>query len=245
MRFFAFPAEIRLMIYSELLVQHGPINFPWFSRLCPDTVDLCPALLRASRQVYHEAISILYSKNCFHFSCLKPASVGCNPTLAVFIRRIGAQASLIRRIRVGCPTALLAEDHRNDSEPEKVYFDDLHILQDACPNISKLELALPLDVDDPVSRDTSFFDELEDIVDRRLEAFRSLKSVKVDFRLLFNAEESDDDTEQPEDVQQVQANDGRREIRVTYWLTSCAAEDGLSVPQGPFRLGEASFCISC
>jgi len=71
MNLFAFPVEMRLKIYSELLVHRRPINFsvPFggdlSSRLCPERVDLCPTLLRAGKQVYGEAISLLYSNNCF------------------------------------------------------------------------------------------------------------------------------------------------------------------------------------
>lgn len=68
MDFFAFPVEIRLKIYSELLAHREIIKFPakfrdaLSARLCTEGINLCPALLRASKQVFSEAISLLYGK---------------------------------------------------------------------------------------------------------------------------------------------------------------------------------------
>jgi 2EXR family protein len=68
------PAEIRLQIYEELLVLSEPIIFrmSWFPPSPPlfhkSAYGLCPALLRASKSVYREAIPLLYSRNRFDFS---------------------------------------------------------------------------------------------------------------------------------------------------------------------------------
>jgi hypothetical protein len=67
MNFFGFHTEIRLKIYSELLVHsesivfvadYGPPSPPlfWSKR-----DSLCPALLRVNKKVYSEASSLLYS----------------------------------------------------------------------------------------------------------------------------------------------------------------------------------------
>ncbi len=186
MDFFAFPVEIRLKIYSELLVCRGINKFPaqpWdalSARLCPEGINLCPALLCASKQVFSEAISFLYEENCFQISALDAVSTQCNRPITAFVQQIGAQASLIRHVCVGFPTAPLAEDSRHDYGNERL--DDLDLLRDACPNIATLELLLPLERAEYILR-SSTFTELLDLIQARLEAFRSLQGVKVDIEV--------------------------------------------------------------
>ncbi|KAH8744448.1 hypothetical protein F5883DRAFT_439922 [Diaporthe sp. PMI_573] len=206
MDLFAFPIEIRLKIYSELLVHCGPIYFPatfgggLSSWLCPEGIDLCPALLRASKQVYGEAVSLLYSDNCFRFS-LDAASTQCHTTIAVFVRQIGAQASLLRHVCIGFPTAPLVEDYGHGSELQEVRLNNLDLLRYACPGITTLELSLRADF---VLRNSPVFTESLDLIDTRLESFQSLREVRVDVKLLDwdSDEESDDGTEDPEGGEQ-------------------------------------------
>jgi len=92
MDLFAFPIEIRLKIHSELLVHHGPINFPatfgsdLSFRLCPEGIDLCPTLLCTSQQAYGEATLLLYSDNYFHFSTTWRRHDAIRPSLPSFGR---------------------------------------------------------------------------------------------------------------------------------------------------------------
>jgi hypothetical protein len=207
MDIFAFPPEIRLRIYSELLVHRGPINFLarfWgdlSSRLCPEGIDLCPTLLYVNKQVYREAISLLYSDNCFRFSDLDAASTQYYTTIAAFVQQIGVQAGRLRHVCIPFPPTPLEEDY---SGLQKERFADLDLLRDACPGITTLELSLPSDRADIVLRDSSVFTELLGLIHTRLEAFQSLREVRVDVKLLGwdLDEKSDDGAEDPENDEQ-------------------------------------------
>lgn len=71
--FLSLPTEIRLKIYSELLVLSKAIIFTGhYSYLLPFMFQpkgygLYPVLLRLNKQIYREASPILYSNNCFRF----------------------------------------------------------------------------------------------------------------------------------------------------------------------------------
>jgi hypothetical protein len=71
--FFEIAIEIRLKIYSEILVHSEPIDFVANHRSSPPSLllskreGLCPALLRANKKVHGEASSLLYSVNRFRF----------------------------------------------------------------------------------------------------------------------------------------------------------------------------------
>ncbi|KAK1749422.1 hypothetical protein QBC47DRAFT_395865 [Echria macrotheca] len=192
--------EIRLAIYEKLLIQHdGPISFrlhyPDFrSELTKTTSGLCPALLRVSKQVYAEAISILYSKNRFRFpeSPLVDNRTGPHP-IAVFLDEIGPHnASLLRHV---CVT-LLGEGWL----AKELQFRELDVLRvhtDVCIAITTLELTLTVELFDlpetpgsPVSRVSL------DTVSKRLKEFPSLQRVRIDLRLLGWDMGSDADDEE-------------------------------------------------
>lgn len=86
MNFLQLPQELRLLTYSELLVQPDPIIFiEYFTISDPDIIfeeyeapdfplplrssgdGLCPALLQVNKQIYNEAIPVLYSENTLQF----------------------------------------------------------------------------------------------------------------------------------------------------------------------------------
>ena len=48
------------------------------------------------------------------------ASTRCHTTIAAFVRQIGAQASLLRHVYIGFPTAPLAKDSRHDSGTDTI-----------------------------------------------------------------------------------------------------------------------------
>ncbi|KAK3066347.1 hypothetical protein LTR53_017345, partial [Teratosphaeriaceae sp. CCFEE 6253] len=68
-RFLALPAELRNTIYRFALVPPGEINVEGPARMQP-------ALLRASRQLRQEALSIYYSDNRFSFTVQNMCGVG-------------------------------------------------------------------------------------------------------------------------------------------------------------------------
>jgi hypothetical protein len=81
-RFLELGVEIRLMIYAELLYRPDPIEFVYDSRgdyadasLCYEKTfrvrhtrlvkTLCPAVIGTCKQVYNEAMPMLYESNTF------------------------------------------------------------------------------------------------------------------------------------------------------------------------------------
>jgi hypothetical protein len=104
--FFGFPTEIRLKIYSELLVHSEPIVFvadygPSSPPLFRSKRDgLCPALLCVNKRAHSEASPLLYSNNRFRFPDIFTSSPSATDSahIAPFLSQIGSQASLIRHI---------------------------------------------------------------------------------------------------------------------------------------------------
>ncbi|KAN0068465.1 hypothetical protein V8E54_013189 [Elaphomyces granulatus] len=137
MNFFDFPAEIRLQIYEELLVLSEPVLFmtSWnklnkrpFLQL-QKRYGLCPALLRASKSVYHEASPLLYSRNRFDFTDL--ASRGRLSALTSFFNQTGDKnASFIRHL---CIDFLGYPDLKEDS------IRTLELIREKCTNITIFE----------------------------------------------------------------------------------------------------------
>src|SRR3954470_6747495 len=170
MDLFAFPAEIRLLIYSELLLHHGTISFPATSLRYPHWIDLCLDLLHVNKQVYGEAISILYSGNYFRFSP-DVASTQCHTALAAFVLQIGARSRLIRHVCV--------EDCGHDPGFQAC-IGNLDLLRDACPGMTTLEISLRAD---PILHNSPVFAKSLDLIDSRLGAFQALQKFKVDVEL--------------------------------------------------------------
>jgi hypothetical protein len=113
MDFFSLPANVRLQIYSELLVCSKRIVFvadfgPSSPRLFRSSKDgLCPALLCVSKRVQSEARQLLYSHNRFQF----PDVFLKSTHIAPFLGQIGSQASLLRHICMSF-LVLLDDFHR-------------------------------------------------------------------------------------------------------------------------------------
>lgn len=180
MDLFAFPVEVRLKIYSQLLVHSKLIHlkkreYPLPARLwLGERIDLCPALLRTSKQVYDEAVSLLYSDNCFHFPEEDKATTGyaTGTTLAFFLGQIGLLARLLRHVCVTLPnrSTLLGTQLHED------HVKDLDLIRDACVGITTLELSLPFTSGFPVSMASL------DLIDTRLKALRPLQNVIVNVR---------------------------------------------------------------
>jgi len=68
-----FPPEIRLKIYGLLLINDdlADISIVWDNKDgATAKYDLCPAILRTCRQIYTEAVEVLYSQNTFAIDCI-------------------------------------------------------------------------------------------------------------------------------------------------------------------------------
>ncbi|RKK77230.1 hypothetical protein BFJ68_g16715 [Fusarium oxysporum] len=228
MDLFAFPAEVRLKIYSQLLVHPALINlekreYPSPARLrLEESIDLCPALLRICKQVYDEAVPLLYSDNCFHFPEEDEAKTGyaTGTTLALFLGQIGLLAKLVHHVCITLPNRSTLLDTQLDED----YLKDLDLIRDACVNITTLELSLPFTSGFPVST-TSL-----DLIDMRLKALPLLQDVIVNVRWYGkeSVEASDDESEDLGGVDDWNHPDG-------CLTANCASADGRSKsPKSPW-----------
>jgi len=183
---FAFPVEVRLEIYSHLLVHPRPINLENWGYPLPGwrwrvgaTPDLCPAFLRTSKQVYNEAVAVLYSHNCFRSLEILEAKPGypTSTNLTFFLRQIGHLAILLRQVRIEFLNrsaflgTQLYEDHVHED-----YVRVLDLVRGGCVGITTLELSLPFTSGFPVSAASL------DLIDTRLKALPALQRVIVDVR---------------------------------------------------------------
>ncbi|KAH6700683.1 hypothetical protein BKA61DRAFT_207699 [Leptodontidium sp. MPI-SDFR-AT-0119] len=93
MNFFGLPKEIRLQLYSELLVLPEPIVFvaaygpPSPPLFRSNRNGLCPALLQVNKQAHSEASSLLYS-NTDIFTSRSSATDSAH--IAPFLCQIGS-----------------------------------------------------------------------------------------------------------------------------------------------------------
>ncbi|KAI0182705.1 hypothetical protein EV127DRAFT_322320, partial [Xylaria flabelliformis] len=201
MNFFHLPKEIRLQIYSELLVLPEPIVFlvnygppsPSLSRSNRD--GLCPALLRVNKQVHSEASSLLYSNNRFRFPDVftSVSSTTKSAHMAPFLRQIGSQASLIRYICITIPAFPTFYDSQQDRAMfHQAQIKNLELLRDTCTSITTLELSAPSDCADYVFDDSPIAAETLGLLDTRLKAIPSLRKVVVNFQIYSDEDLSDD-----------------------------------------------------
>jgi hypothetical protein len=157
------PRELRLQIFSELLVipevilLGNDIMYPTFE-IGPKKL-LWPAVLRVNKMVYSEARALLYSDNRFQFLDVylsyfsMPAATSYHthgPDLAPFLKRIGSQASQILHICI--PFPLLGD---NDSK-DAVHVQILTLIRDACTSLRTLELMKWPDQDETILHGTPF-----------------------------------------------------------------------------------------
>ncbi|SPJ78060.1 uncharacterized protein FTOL_06449 [Fusarium torulosum] len=199
MNLFTFPVEIRLKIYSQLLVHPALIKLEKREYFSParlrlrleESIDLFPALLRISKQVHDEAVPLLYSDNCFHFPEEDEVTTGyaTGTTLALFLGQIGLLARLIRHVCITIPNRSTLWDTQLDEDHLK----DLDLVRDACANITTLEFSLPFTSGFPVST-TSL-----NLIDMRLKALPLLQDVIVNVRWYSgdSMEASDDESGDP------------------------------------------------
>ena len=150
----------------------------------PEEASLCPALFRVSKQVYAEAVPLLYGDNHFRFAELDSSSTLCHTPLVVFVWQIGpANARQLRHVSIDFPTVLLARGV-HASALQDMCLENIDLLWDACPNLTTLDLSLPLERTHVVLGDTAVFTKFLDVVQTRLGAFASLQEVRCNVTLL-------------------------------------------------------------
>ncbi|KAK0639464.1 hypothetical protein B0T16DRAFT_244710 [Cercophora newfieldiana] len=196
MDLFGLPVEIRLVIYSELLVCPAPLilttsNYPSPEHLWVEgTIDLYPAILRTNKQIYNEAVSLLYSDNCFQFPKEDKETIGfaTGTTLTLFLAKIGPRASLLRHV---CVSISNYSTSLGSAQLHEGQVKDLDLLRDACIGVTTLKLSLSFTSGFPVSTATL------DMIDTRLKAIPSLQSVivNVEWHVGDSVGASDDEEE--------------------------------------------------
>ncbi|KAF2182920.1 hypothetical protein K469DRAFT_690374 [Zopfia rhizophila CBS 207.26] len=206
MGFFDIAAEIRLKIYSELLVLSGPIDFvadygpsspPLFRS---QRNGLYPAVLRISRMVYGEAIPLLYSNNRFRF----PKVFGSTPSapthahVAPFLTQIGFQARLIHHICIPFPTFDYPMLHT--ARLHEVHIENLELIRKTCTNIKTLELLIPLEHCNYALSHLATAAEALNVLDKRFKAIHSLKEIIINFEEYPECDPSDDLTKKMHDI---------------------------------------------
>ncbi|RDW72894.1 hypothetical protein BP6252_06801 [Coleophoma cylindrospora] len=193
------PIEIRLRIFSELLVlsepiefvaKYGPLSPPLFRRRRD---GLYPAILRVSRMMHLEASPLLYSMNRFHFPAVC-TSTPFGPTsahISPFLHQIGSRASLIHYICIPFFTfhyprpakAMLPEAHARN----------LQLIQDTCIHIQTLEMLSP---PEPYNYNYALgpfpiATEALDLLNTRLKSILSLKDIIAHFQVYPEGDERD------------------------------------------------------
>jgi hypothetical protein len=92
--FLRLPVELRIMIYSYLLILKDPID-PMSDRIPHQRSTLHAQILSTNSQIYHESRPVLYSQNCFVFMIWSIVWIDA------FFDRIGREnASYIRSVLV-------------------------------------------------------------------------------------------------------------------------------------------------
>lgn len=154
MHFLDFPQEIRLIIYSKLLIQDSPVEFTGWSFYVPRLIrvggqGLNPSLLRVSKTVNREAVPFLYSNNRFKFPrTYVLSSTAAEPTwftwdvphIAPFLQQIGANADLLRHICIPFPKAYNFRDS-GGVVPGDEYFQVLQLIRETCSGLRTVEIS--------------------------------------------------------------------------------------------------------
>ncbi|KAI1769870.1 hypothetical protein F4818DRAFT_312018 [Hypoxylon cercidicola] len=147
MHFLSIPIELRLSIYSELLVQNDPIEFkdsyslsnPCLLRVNRQSLNV--ALLRVNKTVNREATAFLYSNNRFRFPDAYTSSDDLDlPCITPFLQQIGANVGLLRHICINFPILF---DHTTWEEPElrEELFQAFQLIGETCPGLKTVELS--------------------------------------------------------------------------------------------------------
>lgn len=183
MAFFNLPPELRLQVYSQLLVRDERIVYVsnYHARLQVRSRKLYPALLRANKTVHDEASPLLYSNNYFRFPRLFVDSsflTGSND-VAQFLCQIGSRANHIRHIHMAFPRFDRPTSGAMRLHDEHVQ--NLDLLHKVCPNIRSLELFLSPYHGCYGLNHQEVAAEAMDLLSARLELFTSLNEVTINF----------------------------------------------------------------
>jgi hypothetical protein len=205
MKFFDIAPEIRLKIYSELLVLPEPIVFvanygPSSPPLFRSGRDgLCPALLCVNKMVYSEANALLYSDNRFRFPKVFTSTPSATDSahISPFLHQIGSQASNIRHICVPFPTFDYPQPDR--ARLHEAHIKNLELVRDTCTSIRTLELLVSPDCVNYALSGSPIAAEALDLLDTHFKNIPSLKEIVIDFEVYPEQDPSDDLTKKMHD----------------------------------------------
>lgn len=131
------PAEVRVQIYSLLLVREAPILF----NLDPltsigtqtEVLGLSTQLLTVNKQIYEESVHLLYADNIFQFFHPLTSIWPATSSITSLFEQIGAQTRLLRHICLDFP---ISEDQ----------LESLVLLEDSCQGMTCIEFSLEVAV---------------------------------------------------------------------------------------------------
>ena len=197
MHFFDLPPELRLQIYSELLVLPEPTVFvvdfgPWVPPpRRRKRYGLCPALLRINKKVYSEANAMLYSDNQFLFLDIitNTSSATDSTYLASFLDQIGSRAAQFRHITIPCPTFEDLPSHRVRLDEADV--ENLKLVRDTCTNIKTIELYVSYTLITHLCDYLPIAAEALHFLDTQFKNIPSLKEVVINFEVNYDEDPSD------------------------------------------------------
>ena len=196
MHIFDVAGEIRLKIYSELLVlseqivlvaDYGPSSRPIFR---PRKKGLCPILLRINKRIYKEAIPLLYSNNRFQFPEISNPTATDVAHIAPFLRQIGYHANHIRYICIPFPTSMYPQPH--SATLHRAHVENLDLVRNTCTSIRTLELLVSPDSAVYALSDSRILAEALGVLDTHFKSISSLKKIVVNFKLYPEHSLSDD-----------------------------------------------------
>jgi hypothetical protein len=197
MSLLSLPKELRLQIFSELLVDPEPIVFVanWGRRSRPliryKKDGLCPAILRLNKQTHSEASPLLYASNRFRFSDNLMSRFTKSAEIAAFFCENGFQASLIRYICITLSNLVYGDDQIR-FEFQEEYAKNLEFIRDTCIGITTLELSIPPDCASNVLRDSPFTAEALNLLDIHFKAMLPPKDIIVSIQV-YGEEDPDND----------------------------------------------------
>jgi hypothetical protein len=190
--------EIRLKIFSELLVLSEPIDFvadygppspPLFRRRRD---GLYPAILRVSRMMHLEASPLLYSNNRFQFPEVftSTPSAPTSAHIGPFLHQIGSRASLIHYICIPFFTFHYPQPAR--AILHEAHVRNLQLIRDTCTSIQTLELLIPPERYNYALSHSPIATEALDLLNTRLKSILSLKEIIVHFQVYPEGDASND-----------------------------------------------------
>ena len=198
MHIFDIPGEIRLKIYSGLLVLSEPIDFvadygPPSPPLFRSKRDgLCPVLLRTNKRIYSEANTLLYSNNRFRFPDIftSTPSATSSAYIAPFLHQIGSQASHIRHICI--PFSTFGYTQPDSARLHKAHIKNLDLVRDTCTSIRTLELLVSPGCANYSPSDLPIAAEALYLLDTHFKNVPSLKEIVINFEVYPEQDPSDD-----------------------------------------------------